>query len=111
MLQAFACDQWSTEPYRRESQQCLGFAQASDVYAFGVLLYEMYCGQHPWAGLHMAQIVYAVTIERQLLQMPEEAPESFRTLASKCMSRQQGERPDLSQVVSLLEGQVAELDA
>ena len=81
------------------------------MYAFGVLLYEMYCGQHPWAGLHMAQIVYAVTIENQLLQMPEEAPESFRTLASKCMSKQKGERPQLSQVVSSLEGQVAELDA
>jgi serine/threonine protein kinase len=43
--------------------------QASDVYAFGALLYEMYCGQHPWAGLQPAQVVYALVIEKQSLQV------------------------------------------
>ncbi|KAK9918541.1 hypothetical protein WJX75_004858 [Coccomyxa subellipsoidea] len=91
-----------------DGQPC---SKASDVYAFGALLYEMYCGQHPWAGLQPAQVVYALVIEKQSLQVPEDAPAAYRELASSCMSREVEARPNADDIMSVLEKQIALLDA
>lgn len=35
--------------------------QSVDVYSFGVILWEMYCGQRAWAGLNTAQVTSQLT--------------------------------------------------
>jgi len=35
--------------------------QSVDVYSFGVILWEMYCGQRAWAGLNTAQVISQLT--------------------------------------------------
>lgn len=44
--------------------------QAADVYAFGVLLWEMLSGERAWANLTAPQIMVAVTCQNKTLEFP-----------------------------------------
>lgn len=82
--------------------------QASDVYSFGVLLWEMICGQRAWAGLHFAQLSYAMFVEGRSLQFPEDTPEGLKTLASRCLARLPADRPASKDLPALLREKIAE---
>ena len=49
-------------------------SKSADVYAFGVLLWEMYTGQRPWSGLGQMQIIFHLTQRKKRLQFPSETP-------------------------------------
>ena len=52
-------------------------SHAVDVYAFGVVLWEMYTAQRPWAGMRQAQIVHTVCSLGQQLEFPYGTPSRF----------------------------------
>ena len=82
--------------------------QASDVYSFGVLLWEMYNGQRAWAGMHFAQVSYALIVERRSLQFPEGTPEDFQALALGCMATLPKDRPSSRDLPGILKALVTE---
>ncbi|CAK0783773.1 hypothetical protein CVIRNUC_006973 [Coccomyxa viridis] len=84
------------------------FSEASDVYALGVLVWEMYNGQRAWSGLHFAQLSYAMFVEKRMLQFPEGTPEGLKSLASRCLARAPTDRPSSQELPALLKDLISD---
>ena len=82
--------------------------QASDVYALGVLVWEMYNGQRAWSGLHFAQLSYAMFVEKRMLQFPEGTPEGLKSLASRCLARVPTDRPGSQELPALVKALISD---
>lgn len=52
-------------------------SHAVDVYAFGVVLWELYTAQRAWAGMRQAQIVHTVCTLEQQLEFPYGTPQPY----------------------------------
>ncbi|KAL8622721.1 hypothetical protein ACOMHN_009355 [Nucella lapillus] len=78
----------------------LHFTWASDVWALGVALWEMFTyGVQPWAGLTPQQIAQTVDEpHRQRLQQPDLCPKEFYGLMLKCWQHDPDRRPSFSQL-------------
>ncbi len=55
-------------------------SKSADVYAFGVLLWEMYTGQRPWSGLGQMQVIFHLTQRKKRLQFPSDTPPLLQVL-------------------------------
>eukprot|EP00798_Chlamydomonas_sp_ICE-L_P025632 gene25632-11290_t len=78
-------------------------SKATDVYSFGVLMWQMYTCSRPWCGLTHAQIVMQVGTKGASLVWPENSDASYRALAESCMVVEPGDRPPFVDAVSRLE--------
>lgn len=78
-------------------------SQSADIYAFGVLLWEMIVGRKAWAGCHMAQIVYFLCVENRRLELPDNAPTVLKSLVNLCLHIDPSSRPNFSVVGSILQ--------
>ncbi|CAK0736720.1 hypothetical protein CVIRNUC_000792 [Coccomyxa viridis] len=78
-------------------------SKSVDVYAFGVLLWEMCTGKRPWAGMMQMQIIFHVTIQNKSLEFPSSVPESLRSIGTQCMEKESSQRPTMTEVVERLE--------
>ena len=52
--------------------------QAADVYAFGVLMFEMYARRPVWEGLRHPQIIHAIAVQKKHPELPDSAPQNYR---------------------------------
>ena len=57
---------------------CAFLAQAADVYAFGILLWEMCTGQKPWVGLKEQEIITKVVQNEKQPLFPRDTPAPFK---------------------------------
>lgn len=57
---------------------CALLAQAADVYAFGILLWEMCTGQKPWVGLKEQEIITKVVQNEKQPLFPRDTPAAFK---------------------------------
>lgn len=77
---------------------------AADAYAFGVLLWEMYCGAKAWQGYRATQVMHAVTsgATHDALKVPEDAPDDVKGLLVACLERDPAKRLNMQQVLKIL---------
>ena len=82
-------------PRREAIINNMRWVQAADVYAYGVLLWELWCARHAWEGFTYVQVINAVAIQGQRLEFPEAArpPPSYANLAYRCMAASSNDRP------------------
>jgi serine/threonine protein kinase len=75
-----------------------GAAFMADVYSFGVIIWEMFSGELPWAGMPAMNIAIVVTQERRLLEIPPGSPPEIKALLAACFQHTPTLRPVMAKV-------------
>ncbi|GIL75343.1 hypothetical protein Vretimale_8020 [Volvox reticuliferus] len=86
-------------------------SKASDVWAYGVLLWQLVTGHRPYDGLMQFQIMAAVSSGEQLLSWPSEAHPALVHLGRACLAYNPRDRPSFAQIVRRLQALETELRA
>eukprot|EP00884_Botryococcus_braunii_P009172 jgi/Botrbrau1/18256/Bobra.0894s0002.1 len=79
-------------------------SQEADVYAFGVLFWELVSGVRAWAGLAFDLVVSLVSSNAAQLRFPATTPPEWAALGQACLSYKPEDRPSFSQIVAILDG-------
>ena len=79
-----------------------------DVYAFGVILWEMWAGKPAWAGMNQHQVVFAVSCLEQKLEWDADVPPRYAALANRCMAADPSKRPTFEEVAEELKDMLGE---
>ncbi|PNW87297.1 hypothetical protein CHLRE_02g117050v5 [Chlamydomonas reinhardtii] len=77
-------------------------SKATDVFAFGVLLWQMYTGLRPWAGMNHGQIIYNVGMKNVQLLFPPGTPPAIADLSSSCTRTDPTTRPSFGEIMDKL---------
>ncbi|GBF87404.1 hypothetical protein Rsub_00115 [Raphidocelis subcapitata] len=76
---------------------------AGDVYAFGVMVWEVITGRGAFHGLHYAEVIEQVAIRGARPPVPEAAPPELRALMEACWQADPTKRPGFDALVTCLE--------
>eukprot|EP01006_Ploeotia_vitrea_P042471 TRINITY_DN66630_c1_g2_i1.p2 TRINITY_DN66630_c1_g2~~TRINITY_DN66630_c1_g2_i1.p2 ORF type:complete len:545 (-),score=68.93 TRINITY_DN66630_c1_g2_i1:1843-3477(-) len=84
------------------------FNEKSDVFAFGVLMWEILTRACPWPGKQMAQLVGLVGFQGKNLELPTDCPpelppsvfKMYLSMVNNCWVREASERPTFQQLVT-----------
>lgn len=86
-----------------ESLKFRQFSSASDVYMFGVTLWEMFSfGKEPWLGLNLNQIVDKISSPSERLACPEACPSMVYQTLLQCWNIDPNARPNFSTLFQYL---------
>ncbi|TKS92748.1 Activated CDC42 kinase 1 [Collichthys lucidus] len=86
-----------------ESLRVGSFSHLSDVWMFGVTLWEMftYC-EEPWFGLSGRQILWRVEREGERLEKPPDCPQELYAVMRKCWACNPSDRPTFAQLTTIV---------
>lgn len=86
-----------------ESLRIGSFSHASDVWMFGVTMWEMftYC-EEPWFGLTGRQILLRVEQDGERLEKPPDCPQELYVVMRKCWAVNPGDRPNFAELTTML---------
>ncbi|KAJ4842786.1 hypothetical protein Tsubulata_024930 [Turnera subulata] len=74
-----------------------------DVYSFGICLWEIYCCDMPYPDLSFADVSSAVVRQNLRPNIPRCCPNSLANIMRKCWDGHPEKRPEMSEVVTMLE--------
>ena len=77
-------------------------SKKTDIYAVGMLLYEVTVGEIPYRGMMIPQIILFVAKGKKLC-LPECVNEPFREIYDRCTHTDPSERPSADQLVALFQ--------
>jgi len=78
-------------------------SKAADVYAFGVLLWELYTALHAYRGVPRALLGHQVTVLRKRPELPAHTPPDLAELVRRCWDASPSRRPRMEEALSALQ--------
>ncbi|CBI34936.3 hypothetical protein AAG906_023234 [Vitis piasezkii] len=75
-----------------------------DVYSFGICLWEIYCCDMPYPDLSFSEVTSAVVRQNLRPEIPRCCPSSLANVMKRCWDANPDKRPEMDEVVSMLEG-------
>ncbi|XP_037123357.1 mitogen-activated protein kinase kinase kinase 10 [Syngnathus acus] len=74
------------------------FSKSSDVWSFGVLLWELLTGEVPYREIDALAVAYGVAMNKLTLPVPSTCPEPFAQLLAECWSPIPHSRPSFTSI-------------
>ncbi|XP_077174601.1 mitogen-activated protein kinase kinase kinase 10 [Paroedura picta] len=78
------------------------FSKSSDVWSFGVLLWELLTGEVPYREIDALAVAYGVAMNKLVLPIPSTCPEAFVHLLEECWRPDPHARPDFGAILQQL---------
>ncbi|XP_007891611.2 mitogen-activated protein kinase kinase kinase 9 [Callorhinchus milii] len=78
------------------------FSKGSDIWSYGVLLWELLTGEVPFRGIDGLAVAYGVAMNKLALPIPSTCPESFTKLMEDCWNPNPHYRPPFPCVLDQL---------
>ncbi|XP_063002260.1 mitogen-activated protein kinase kinase kinase 11 [Elgaria multicarinata webbii] len=78
------------------------FSRGSDVWSYGVLLWELLTGEVPYRGIDGLAVAYGVAVNKLTLPIPSTCPEPFARLMAECWEQDPHRRPSFASILSQL---------
>ncbi|KAI3435572.1 hypothetical protein D9Q98_001637 [Chlorella vulgaris] len=86
-----------------EAMQAGQISERTDVYSYGVLLWELLTGREAWEEcVSPMQIIFAVAVERRRPAIPSGCPPAIARLLKECWRHNAPLRPSFAEIVSRL---------
>eukprot|EP00102_Acyrthosiphon_pisum_P018541 XP_016655751.1 PREDICTED: mitogen-activated protein kinase kinase kinase 10 isoform X3 [Acyrthosiphon pisum] len=79
------------------------FSKASDVWSYGVLLWELLTGEMPYKGIDVLAVAYGVAVNKLTLPIPSTCPQPFRELMEACWHSDSHMRPSFEDILTSLD--------
>ena len=79
-------------------------SKASDIYAYGIFLWEIYTADAPFKNCPRHLYNHLVTVEDKRPAFPSHCPQSFSNLVRWCWSKDPSSRPSIVEVLRTLQG-------
>ncbi|XP_071719603.1 uncharacterized protein [Rutidosis leptorrhynchoides] len=90
--------QWMAPEILRNEQA----DEKSDVYSYGVVLWEITTAKIPWATLNSMQVIGAVGFMNQRLEIPKDVDPQWASLIESCWSSEPQFRPTFQEILTQL---------
>ena len=74
-----------------------------DIYAFGMVLYEISTNSIPFSGLQPQQIMTDVLIKKKRPIIPDECDSNIRKIIEQSWQQESSKRPSILQILAKLE--------
>ncbi|MGH0131536.1 UNVERIFIED_CONTAM: hypothetical protein FKN15_046693 [Acipenser sinensis] len=78
------------------------FSKGSDVWSYGVLLWELLTGEVPFRGIDGLAVAYGVAMNKLALPIPSTCPEPFARLMEDCWNADPHARPSFTSILDQL---------
>lgn len=84
---------------------------AADVYAFGVMMWELLTSRTAFKDMHYGTVIQRVVTGGQRPPVPPETPEDYALLMEACWAKSPADRPTFDQILECLTIMIQSLDA